>query len=239
MTLTKMKQEFTVAGDCSTTHKRWVKKRYSVNPKIGRLTVVGIFRDGDKIRVKCRCECGSETSPQISNIRNGHTRSCGCLQKTHRMIHAQTCGRFKNSKQYRAWCAMRSRCLNANNPQYKDYGGRGIKICERWNDYLNFESDIGEPNSPLMSLERVDNDKGYCPENCRWATKAEQNDNKQNTRRIQYRGALITITELVRVINIKRSYIYYWAYEKGLSVEDVINKYKAKFPDYVIPIVLN
>lgn len=90
-------------------------------------------------------------------------------------------------KLYRAWVHMRERCLNINHPQYPNYGGRGIAICKRWNSFSNFLSDMQEGARPNLSLDRIDNDKGYSPSNCRWATKKEQNNNKRNLPRAAYK----------------------------------------------------
>jgi hypothetical protein len=123
---------------------------------------------------------------------------------------------------YRMWKHMRSRCNNPNNSRYADYGGRGIKVCERWSMFNNFIKDMG-PKPEGKSLDRVDNSKGYSPENCRWSTIKEQANNKRNNRLFNIGGAIKTLAQWIDESEVKSStirqrfYGFKWDIEKSLS----------------------
>lgn len=117
----------------------------------------------------CVCACGSKRIVYETNLTGGKSQSCGCSRMDHGLSH---------TKAAHVWVALKRRCLNPGDRGYKNYGGRGIAVCERWLILDNFFADMGEPEEG-MSLDRIDNDKGYSPENCRWTTQAEQ---CQNTR---------------------------------------------------------
>lgn len=135
---------------------------------------------------ECRCDCGTICIVRSNTLRRGHTRSCGCL---HREMVGQvgkknrTHGEGGTTSEYYTWRAMRARCLNPNNPAYKNYGGRGITICQRWLDsYENFLTDMGRRPTPQHSIDRIDNDllvDSYSKANCRWATTEEQLANRR------------------------------------------------------------
>ena len=138
---------------------------------------------GGKVAWKCLCDCGNYVIVRGSNL--GSTRSCGC-RKRRRMIEmnvSSTTHGDTGSVEYMAWVNMWQRCTNENHPHYKDYGGRGISVCKEWKDYSAFLNDMGRKPSPLLELDRIDNNSGYRKTNCRWATKATQLANRRNTRR--------------------------------------------------------
>lgn len=144
----------------------------------------------------CRCSCGKITVVSGNKLRLGTTHSCGCWKATafghrNRKHGASQAG----SPEYRAWKGMRDRCNNPNTPQWADYGGRGIKVCERWNEFDAFFADIGPRPSPEHTLDRhPNNDGNYEPGNVRWATRKEQNNNRRGRKRGYKKGPLSSET---------------------------------------------
>ena len=148
--------------------------------RFGELVVIGFAgRQRSNQTWRCKCACGSETVKLGYNLKNGHTASCGCramrwrksgdMNRSHGMRRTRT---------YRIWTGMVSRCTNPNHQAYSFYGGRGITVCERWLKFENFHSDMGEA-PPDRSIDRINNDGGYEPGNCRWATSTEQRWNRR------------------------------------------------------------
>lgn len=154
----------------------------------GKLTVLA---DAESHRSKsgnlrrrslCRCACGTERVFDNGCLRDRHTKSCGCWEREHpgRLRHGHSSG-GKVSGTYNSWAAMLVRCTNPNDPNYPDYGGRGITVCERWEVFDNFLSDMGERPFGL-TLHRIENDGNYEPGNCKWATNKEQGRSKRSNR---------------------------------------------------------
>lgn len=125
----------------------------------------------------CICDCGREKAIRSTCIRLRATNSCGCLYKDRPIVHGHS-RKLKRSPEYKAWCGMRQRCFNSADPGWKNYGGRGITVCDKWlKNFSAFLEDVGRRPSENHSLDRINNDGNYEPENCRWATSAEQNHN--------------------------------------------------------------
>lgn len=153
----------------------------------GRLVAVcpTTRKAGHSIMWECLCDCGQRTIVRSDHVRGGRTKSCGCLQREmadsigQRSLKHGHARRKRHRSEYERWTAARQRCFNPNNPRYRDYGGRGITMCERWrNDFQAFFDDMGAC-PPGLTLERKDNDGHYEPTNCIWASVAEQNRNKR------------------------------------------------------------
>jgi len=139
----------------------------------------------------CLCDCGNEHNVDLDSLRQGLTKSCGCLhsEAARKMITrnrppegARFSHGMSDSPEYSSWCAMKKRCLNPNSIRYERWGGRGIKICPQWlSSFETFYADMGDRPSPAHSLDRRDNDGNYEPRNCRWATHKEQRNNRSST----------------------------------------------------------
>lgn len=142
----------------------------------------------------CVCICGETATIKASSLTQGHTQSCGCLRldKVREAIGAH--GQCQ-TPEYRAWRAMKQRCLNPRDQGYANYGGRGIGTCQRWDSFVLFLEDMGPRPSRLHSLERLSNNGNYEPSNCAWATKKEQCNNQRRSRRIEFNGVIKTLAE--------------------------------------------
>lgn len=167
----------------------------------------------------CLCACGQKVIVTGTHLRSGNTKSCGCLQKERisavKTIHGQT-----GSRTYKSWTEMRVRCNNPNSKIYKYYGGRGIIICNRWNEFKNFFADMGERPENL-SIERINNNKGYSPDNCKWGTRKEQARNSRHNHVITYQGKTQCMSAWAEELGI--NYKALWARLKNHTVEIAFN----------------
>lgn len=174
------------------------------NQKYGRLFALNYSHTENSKRYwTFRCDCGAISTKRVADVTQGKTRSCGCFDKETRSSRAKTHG-LTNTQLHTVWLKIRSRCNSRSDKAYPQYGGRGIALCERWNDFENFRSDMGERPSDKHSIERIDNNKGYSPDNCRWATADEQNRNTRQNRWITFQRRKYIISDLARHLGVDR-----------------------------------
>lgn len=186
----------------------------------GRLTVVRYsHKKGAKFMWLCRCECGKQSIVSRSDLTTGHTASCGCLlietTRARSITHGETAN-GKVSKEFLTWCSMIGRCRRPSCKFYYRYGGRGIKVCKRWNSFDNFLADMGRRPSPRHSLDRINNDGDYTPSNCRWATKMQQASNTSRNHWVSAFGVRKTLSQ--------------WSRRYGLGIPVIIRRLKMGWP---------
>ena len=188
--------------------------------RYGMLTVIGHAPDGLKSgrlkgRYRLRCDCGNEVERFGVDVRNGHVKSCGCaklaiLRQSHVTHGASSMG--ERTLTYKTWTAMHARCRDKNHVGYAEYGGRGIRVCERWHGpdgYANFLADVGERPSVAHSIDRLNVGGDYEPGNVRWATVEEQAINKRTTRWIEACGQRLTLQQWADRIGISAGTLHY------------------------------
>lgn len=192
-----------------------------------RLTVIRRSPNGKPgiPRWECRCECGAFTEALAGNLKAGTVKSCGCLRIDNNFKHGHS-PEGNYSPEYRAWCGMKTR-VNAEHPDknYAWYKGRGIGMCERWESFPNFLADMGLKPSPKHSLDRINNDLGYFPENCRWASSVQQARNQRKSINLTYEGATRNLKEWCEILGISYTAAYN-RYRRGYATEQVLSRYK-------------
>lgn len=187
-----------------------------IGQEFGKLVVVSAWgRDDDGgVTWICLCACGEYAVVRGSLLRKDETKSCGCWLRERLIIHGQT-KEGNISSVYGIWVSMKQRCNNPKDKGFKNYGGRGIKVCKRWGKFANFFSDMGEKPKNL-SIERIDNSKGYSPDNCKWATRTAQARNSRQNHTIEYQGKTMCISE--------------WAEELGVNCSTLRGRLKRHSP---------
>lgn len=175
-----------------------------VGNRYGRLLVVGRADGANRASVwQCLCDCGAEVVLPLSRMIRGNTRSCGCLRREMTAAKQRTHG-ATDTRAYRSWAGMMRRCTNKNDQRWPLYGGRGIKVCDRWTDAANFIQDMGQPPAG-HSLDRIDVNGNYEPSNCRWATQKQQNRNTRRTKYAEFDGVILPLREWAELLNIPYS----------------------------------
>lgn len=198
--------------------------------KFGRLTILSRHEDRiegngrKRIYWDCKCDCGNNTVVCGENLKRGATTSCGCYKRECTSKRAST-HRDTNTHLYGIWCSMKARCYNKNTKYYDRYGGRGIDICDQWkNDYESFKDwSVKNGYSDGLSIDRINNDRGYSPDNCRWISMKEQANNRSSNRLITFQGETHNLTEWAEILNINPKTLFTrlyngWSVERMLSV---------------------
>ena len=197
--------------------------------QFGRLTVIcKAKKDSRAAFWLCECQCGKRITVKGSSLRSGHTKSCGCLHdelSSERTIERNSSHSMSKTRIYSIWGDMRKRCRNKHHWAFERYGGRGINVCEEWENFSAFykwSSDNGY--SDELSIDRINNDGDYCPQNCRWATKDEQANNRSNNRFVEHNGKRITVSQLSKETGIPYGTLYSRIFTYGFSVDDAVFK---------------
>lgn len=197
----------------------------------GRLTVVAERPErhganGGRI-FECRCECGNAKSVPAGQLRNLHTRSCGCARRERGRRMLTTHGKHE-SPEWVAWSAMRQRCRDPMHHAWRHYGGRGIAVCDAWADsFAAFLADMGARPTAQHSLDRIDVNGNYEPGNCRWATWTEQGNNRRTNHRLTAHGETMTISEWSRRSGLSKSTIGE-RLKRGWTAERAVSPLTAK-----------
>lgn len=204
--------------------------------KFGRLTALHrLHNTKGKTKWLCICDCGNLKEVTLNLLQRGETKSCGCLHKEFMKKQFGTHGKT-GTRLHRIWKNMHTRCYNKNISQYKDWGGRGIKICDEWKDNFQTFYDWSMSNgyNDKLSIDRIDNNGNYEPSNCRWATVKQQNRNSRQAKQITFNGETHCIKEWCEILGINYNTYWTrvtnlgWSTEKALNygkVGDVIEKH--------------
>lgn len=205
-------------------------KKLECGTIFGRLTILSLHHikkytspSGKNKNIEyylCKCECGNIIITSKDRLKSGRTRSCGCLFKETHTKH-----NIRHTRIYKIWCLMKGRCYSKSSSSYYNYGARGITICKEWKEnpvaFYNWAMSNGYKEG--LSIDRIDNNGNYEPNNCRWATKQEQNKNQRRTRFITYRGERKCLTDWAKEVGIDKHTLRYrlnsgWSIEKSLGL---------------------
>lgn len=198
--------------------------------KFNLLTVKGMAQR-NPIYWECVCDCGNTTFVRTSNLTGGKVKSCGCLQHKGNPTHNQS-----HTRVYRIYAKMLRRCFVESDLAYSRYGGRGITMCDEWKNSFVAFSDWAYANgyADNLTIDRIDNNGDYCPENCRWTDYLTQSNNKRNNRVYEHNGETKTLSEWCRTLNLPYRRIYFritngWTFEEAISQKKYVNNhYKEK-----------
>ena len=239
---------------CGCFHKEQQKNQIILTPKditgqrFGTLTAIRYVGSNDKNLAlwECRCDCGATIIAVGARLRSGHTKSCGDRSK-HAYKHGACCNENRE-RLFKVYTDIKQRCTNPNNHGYKDYGGRGITVCQSWlNDYCAFrdwayangyKEEVLPNGVNIWTIERIDVNGNYCPENCTWITTQEQQFNKRDNVILTYNGETMTATEWAQKLKIS-PHIIWTRLKSGWSIEETLNTPKLRSPHERHKLVVN
>lgn len=207
-----------------------MRKIDMIGQRYGRLIVISqseSIKPG-RLRWLCKCDCGNECVVTGNSLRRGYTKSCGCLSSENarqRAMEHVTHGQSK-TRLYQIWFTMRRRCNKASNSDYHRYGARGIKVCEEWDKSFQAFYDWSMANGyqDNLTIDRIDNDSNYSPNNCRWANTVAQNNNTRRNHYVTYGGETLTIREWARKQGINHNTLHSRLVKYGWSVERALTE---------------
>lgn len=197
--------------------------------RFGRLTVIGIHpTETRKTFWVCQCDCGNIKIVRSDSLQRGAIRSCGCLKKEQDLTNltANHSHRMSGSRIYTIWQGIKARCYNPHEPRYERYGGRGITVCDEWkNNFKQFcEWSMKNGYSNELTIDRIDNDKGYSPDNCRWATNKEQSNNRSTNINIKIGNATKTLTEWCEIFELDSKTVLATYHRNGFAgIDELFN----------------
>lgn len=195
--------------------------------RFGKLVVIktaGKTKNGAYLW-QCKCDCGNEIIANVGNLKNGHTKSCGCLRvdrcKTNFTKHG-----LEHTRLYGIWSDMRLRCYDEKNIAYHRYGGRGITICDEWKNDVKAFYDWATANGykDSLTIDRIDNDGNYCPENCRWATVKEQASNRRSNILVTHNGKTQTMKKWANEVGTPYKVVWARMQKLGWSAERALTE---------------
>lgn len=200
------------------------KQRYDmVGKRFNKLTVIKyLYSDKYKNACwECKCDCGNKVIVNSHDLKSGHTKSCGCLQKQ-RASESRTKHNMCDSRIYHIWKGIKLRCYNPNNPAYKNYGGRGIIVCDEWlKDFKAFYNwALANGYNDDLTIDRIDVNGGYKPNNCRWITIQEQAKNRRSNHYITHNGKTQNISDWSKELGINRTTLTR-KLKKGMSIKQI------------------
>ncbi len=190
-------------------------RRAKPGDRFGKLVVRSVGRAGRNFYVVCDCDCGTRSHlTNLGRLCAGEVKACGCLRGAHLRTHGQS-----RHPAFWRWQGMMRRCYSPRAINYSDYGGRGIRVCERWHEPAAFIADMAQGFSPDLELDREDNDGDYCPDNCRWIAKRDNLENRSVSRRVTFGGETLPLRVWAQRVGISRKLLEKRIFERGWSID--------------------
>ena len=204
-----------------------------IGKKFGRLTVIGFSETVSggckQVAWDCKCDCGNVVyGKRPRAIKNGTLKSCGCLKKEqdrHNLGESRITHGMTDTRLYSIWSSMKRRCYNTHEAAYLHYGGKGVKVCDEWLDFKSFyDWAIHNGYADDLTIERIDIDKDYCPENCTWITLAMQTHNKGDTRKVNLNGEVMPLKTACEALGLPYKAVHLRITRYGMTFEEAISK---------------
>ncbi len=222
-----------ISKTCGCSHNQRPHQQL-VGKKFGRLTVISEigsrnFENSKQVVWDCICDCGNKVQTTTNRLKSGNTKSCGCLvydvSRMNRTTHGMSKTRINN-----IYLGMHDRCERRKNSIYKHYGARGIKVCSEWSDEHGFEHfrDWAFSNgySDDLTLDRIDVNGNYCPDNCRWVSQTAQKNNKRNTLWVEYLGKRMSLADFSREIGAPYNFVYHRYHSKNETIDQIADQWE-------------